>query len=135
MKTIRICNNLIVLFIAAFLPAMGQYTGSNSDVAYLQSVTVSEFAPGSDPMNAVDSTLTTVCEITGATPAWIQVDLVNDFYVDGFGIILPNAGELATAFTLQVSTDGAIWTDLGGGTAAAPGTVETAHHGKGCLGH
>ncbi len=101
---------------------MGQYTGSNPNVAFGKTLLATDSITGYEPGMAVDSSLVTYCAIPGDAPAWLQINLGGYYYIDGYGMILPNAGELPGQFIFQVSEDGSDWTDLGTQTIASSGT-------------
>ena len=121
MKKIKLFSKFFVLMLAISITAIGQYTGTNPNVAFFKTATASSFNTGFEPANAVDSSIVTWCEIPGAAPAWLQVDLKAEYKIDGYGLILSHVGKLPTAFIFQGSEDGVIWTDLGNNTVATIG--------------
>jgi len=121
MKKMKLFSKFFVLMLAISITATGQYTGTNPNVAFFKTATASSFNTGFEAVNAVDSSIVTWCEIPGAAPAWLQVDLKAEHKIDGYGLILSHVGELPTAFILQGSEDGVIWTDLGNNSVGTIG--------------
>jgi len=109
-----------LLFVS--VSAMGQYTGGFPNVATFKTATASASSPGFGPKLAVDSSVTTWCSVSGAAPAWIMVDLGVPHNIKGYGMILPNAGELPTSLTIQASADGISWMDIRSITVNDAGT-------------
>lgn len=105
-------NKLLIFLLFVSVSVMGQYTGGSPNAATFKTATASETAPGLGPELAVDSSDLTFCSITGAAPSWIMVDLGGMHYINGYGLVLPNATELPRAITLQVSEDGLTWSDI-----------------------
>ncbi len=104
---------MLILFLAVSAVAIGQYTGSNANIATSKLVVASDSVAGFEPGKAVDGSLLGYCAIPGIAPAWVQIDLGAYHYIDGYGMILPNAGELPKEYFFQVSADASTWTDLG----------------------
>jgi hypothetical protein len=121
MKKMKLFSKFFVLMLAISITAIGQYNGTNPNVAFFKTATASSFNTGFEPVNAVDSSIVTWCEIPGTAPAWLRVDLRAEHNIDGYGLVLSHVGELPIAFTLQGSEDGVIWTDLGNNTLATIG--------------
>lgn len=113
---------ITAIFLFASTAAMGQYTGGYPNVASYKTATASETVAGFGPENAVDSLLTSYCSVTGAIPAWLQVDLASYHYIKGFEMVIPNAGELPRSVTFQVSADGTSWLGVRDVTVGAEGT-------------
>ena len=99
----------------------GQYTGSNPDVAYGKLVLAADSIAGFEPSKAVDGLLGTYCAVPGAAPAWLDIDLAEFYNIDGFGLILPNSGELPDEFSFQVSENGTDWLEVAGFTVSESG--------------
>lgn len=115
-------NILLTLLLFVSVSVMGQYTGGFPNVATFKTASASATAPGFGPELAVDSSETTWCSVTGAAPAWITVDLGALHNIKGFGMVLPNAGELPTGLTIQASEDGVDWRDIRTLSVTAEGT-------------
>ena len=113
---------LLVLMISVSITAIGQYTGTNPNIASLKLATVLDSVTDYEPSKAVDMSMATYCKVPGDAPAWLQIDLGTFHYIDGYGMTLPNAGELPLAFTFQGSPDGVSWLDIGSGAIAAADT-------------
>lgn len=92
--------------------AFGQYTGTSGNVATGKVVIATDSTGGLPMGNAVDGDLGTYCSVPGAAPAWIQVNLGSYHFIDGYGLVLPLDTQLPSTFIVQVSADGATWTDL-----------------------
>ena len=122
MRRILLFSHLLILMLAFSISASGQYSGTNPNVAAFKAVVANDSVAGFEPAKAVDTLLTTYAKFPGAAPDWVQVDLGGYFNIDGYAIILPNAGELPTDYTFQVSEDGTDWTDLDVQNITVPGT-------------
>ncbi|MEN8202365.1 MAG: YDG domain-containing protein [Bacteroidota bacterium] len=116
-------NKVLILLLFVSVAAMGQYTGGGPNAATFKTATASATAPGLGPELAVDSSEATFCSITGTAPSWIMVDLGAMHYINGYGLIVPNATELPRSITLQTSEDGLSWIDIKDFSIAAEGTV------------
>lgn len=112
MKNMKLFSKMLVFFLAVSTASFGQYTGTNGNVALGKVIVATDSVTGFPPGNAVDGAPSTYCQIPGTAPAWIQINLEKFHYIDGYGVILPLATELPRSFILQVSADGATWTDL-----------------------
>lgn len=113
---------ILVLILAVTTQSFGQYTGTNPNVAVAKPAVASDSITGFGPGNAVDGTANTVALIPGDAPAWIQVDLVDYYLIDGYEIILSDGGQLPGIYTFQASEDGGAWTDLNTDTVTTNGT-------------
>lgn len=113
----------MILLLALSVASIGQYTGSNPNVALSKLVTASDSISGTgvEPGKAVDGSAATHCEIPGVAPQWIVIDLGKFYRIDGYGMDLPDPDELPLTYTFQGSTDGSVWTDLGGDTYTSDG--------------
>ncbi len=112
MKNMMRFNKTLILLLLVSAAAFGQYTGTNPNVATSRQVVATDSITGFEPGNAVDGSLATHCAIPGGAGAWVQINLGTYHYIDGYGMVLPYDTELPRTFILQVSADGAIWTDL-----------------------
>ncbi|MEZ5070265.1 MAG: MBG domain-containing protein [Bacteroidales bacterium] len=122
MKKTLLLNAFVVLLLALTVQAMGQYTGSYPNVAISKLVVATDSMDAHKPRLAVDDDLLTYASIPGAAPGWLMINLGGYYYVDGFGFVLPNGGELVNDFIFQVSEDGDAWTDVTTETIAGTGT-------------
>lgn len=122
MKTTLLRNNLLILLLFISASVFGQYTGGSPNVATFKTATASATAAGQGPELAVDSSEITFCSITGAAPAWIMVDLGIPHYINGYGLIVPDANELPRSITMQGSEDGLTWIDVLSFNIGAEGT-------------
>jgi hypothetical protein len=113
MKRLELFSKMLILLLSISTFAIGQYTGSHPDVAFSKPVLATDSVAGHEPGYAVDDSVATYCIIPGDAPAWIQIDLRTDHYIDGYGLILPDADELPGEYIFQVSANGSTWTDLG----------------------
>jgi len=122
MKKIALLSKFLVLLFLASVTAMGQYTGSNPNVAVDKSVLATDSTVGLEPRLAVDDNELTFASIPGAAPAWIRVDLGGGYIVDGDEIVLPTASVTPLSFTFEVSANGSAWTVAGGDVISSAGT-------------
>lgn len=111
---------LVVIFMLVSLTAMGQYSGSYSDVAYGKTASASNYASGYPPSATVGGGGGNWCALTNS-PAWLMVDLGNSYYIDGYGFDTGNSAELTDNFTFQGSTDGSSWNYLHSGSVSLDG--------------
>ena len=124
MKKTLLFITILGLLASYSFDANGQYTGSYDNVAAFKLATAMDSIPGFEPSKAVDTQLSTWVSLQGKAPVWLEIDLGTLTYVDGFGIDLPNAGELPTGYTFQSSLNRVHWIDVQDETVATPGTYE-----------
>jgi hypothetical protein len=110
---------IFLLFVSVY--GYGQYTGSNPNVAALTTASSSDTLAGFEPDKAVDTLITGYCAIPGEAPAWLEIDLGGYYYIDGFGMVLPNSGELPTSVTVQRTYNNLFWSNLQNLTLDLPG--------------
>jgi len=116
-------NTLIIMLLALSMSAAAQYTGTNPNVAGLKKAFASDSVPGFEPGLAVDNLPGTMSSIPNGPPSWFMIDLGTFHYIDGYGMNLPNAGELPLTFALEGSADAAEWFPLSSGTSVTAGTI------------
>ncbi len=122
MKKIMLLSKVLILLLSISTVAIGQYTGTNPNIATGSLAVASDSLAGFEPGKAVDGSQATYASIPGGAPAWIQLDLRKAFNIDGFGMTLPNDTEVPRGYIFQASEDGSTWTDLFTGTATKDST-------------
>lgn len=112
MKNMLRFYKTFILLLAISTTAFAQYSGTNPNVALGKVVMASDSVNGTSPGSAVDGSIATLASIPGGGGAWIQINLGIPHIIDGYGMALPSDTELPSTFKVQVSDDGASWTDL-----------------------
>ncbi len=112
MKKFGLLGGMLILLLSVSTAAFGQYSGTSGNVASGKVVVATDSTGGLPMGNAVDGDPVTYCSVPGAAPAWIQVNLGVYHFINGYGMILPLDTQLPRSFIVQVSADGATWTDL-----------------------
>ncbi|MCP4313237.1 MAG: T9SS type A sorting domain-containing protein [Bacteroidetes bacterium] len=112
MKRTILKIKLLVLMLAIGTIAFGQYSGTYPNIAAFKTASVSDTVDLQGPELAVDTLLNTFGAVEGVAPAWLEVDLGAWYTIDGYGMILPDADELPTALSFEISVHGNWWTFL-----------------------
>ena len=122
-KPLLIFRFLVLLLSVSFI-VNGQYTGTYDNIAAFKKANTLDSVPGFEPSKAVDTLLSTWAKIQGNVPVWLEIELGSYHYVDGFGMVLPNADELPTGIKFQTSLNRVHWVDRTRKTVTLPGTYD-----------
>jgi hypothetical protein len=112
---------VIILLLSISFMVSGQYSGIHPDVAAGKIATSLDSIPGYEPSKAIDRMPETYCSLSGEVPVWIQVDLGQYHFMDGYGMDIPNVDELPLAYNVQGSLDGFFWVTIKTGVITEPG--------------